>query len=709
MLALGPLAFLQPWLLAGLLALPAIWLLLRLTPPTPRRVAFPPLALLLRLVAPEETPARSPWWLLLLRLAIAALIIVALAGPILNPAPELGGRGPVLLVVDNGWAAAPNWQRRIDAARERLEQAERDNRPVIVLPTAPDGRDAQLEPRPAREVLEGLPGWQARPWQADHALALQRLEASGLAEAQPIWLADGITDREAGAEASRALARALGELGELQVVADPVAERALLLAPGELAQSSQSVTVTRPSTDTPWPAEIVAIGPAAEILGRFPIPTGAPELTVTVELDLPLDLRNRIARLELTGDHGIGGVLLFDESWRRRTVGIAGEPGTGSDQPLLAEPYFVERALAPFAEIRRGPIEELVEAPLSLLVITDRGQLHPDEEAALASWIEAGGVLLRFAGPRLAGLEADGVAADPDALLPAPLRAGDRQLGGALSWSEPLPLAPFPADGPFADLPVSEEAVVFRQVLAEPSPELAQTTLASLVDGTPIVTGRMIGEGWTILVHTTANTSWTSLPLSGVFVDMLRRIAELGVGAGSDLVGPVRADLVLAADGTLVEPQAALQPLDAERLAELPIGPAGPAGLYSAIEQQALDQDEPGRGRVARNLQEFARRRASARACRPRRGHDPLSAGRGAQPDAGPADPGDPAGARRPHRLLHAARASTHAARPAGRQGSGSRARPAHPHRQPGARPGRRPHRRARQRDPPRLCPDRPQ
>ena len=79
MLALGPIAFLQPWILAGLLALPLIWLLLRLSPPAPRRVAFPPLALLLRLVAPEETPARTPWWLLLLRLD--DLLALAISSP----------------------------------------------------------------------------------------------------------------------------------------------------------------------------------------------------------------------------------------------------------------------------------------------------------------------------------------------------------------------------------------------------------------------------------------------------------------------------------------------------------------------------------------------------------------------------------------------------------------------------------------------------
>ncbi len=609
MLSLGPLAFVQPWLLLGLLALPAIWLLLRLTPPAPRQVSFPPLALLLRLVAPEETPARTPWWLLLLRLAIAALIILALAGPVLNPAPQLGGQGPVLLVVDDGWAAAPNWQRRIDAARELLEQAERDSRPVIVLRTAPDGREAPLEPRPAREILEGLPGWQAQPWPVDHDRAARRLLALGLDAARPIWLADGISDREAHATATLALGEALTALGDVQIIADPPAERALLLAPGELGQTLQAVTVTRPTSDTPWPAELVAVGPAGEVLGRFAVPDDAPGTTVAVDLELPLDLRNRIARLELTGGHGIGGVLLFDERWRRRTVGIAADQAAMTDQPLLAEPYFVERALSPFAEIRRGRIADLVEAPLSLLVLTDRGRLDAAEEAALTAWVERGGVLLRFAGPRLAGMDPDGLAVgsggdtEADALLPVPLRSGDRQLGGALSWSEPLPLAPFAPDGPFAGLSVSEEALVYRQVLAEPGPGLADATLASLVDGTPLVTGRQLGEGRVVLFHTTANTSWSSLPLSGLFVDMMRRVADMGVGAGSRLEGLVRADRVLAADGSLVEPPADLQPLEAAVLAESPVGPAAPAGLYTPAGQRA-GGDASERGRVARNLQE---------------------------------------------------------------------------------------------------------
>ncbi|WP_245985914.1 BatA domain-containing protein [Azospirillum thermophilum] len=81
MLSLGPIAFATPWILVALGALPVLWWLLRVTPPAPKIVQFPAIRLLRDLTATEETPARTPWWLLLLRLIVAALVILALAGP----------------------------------------------------------------------------------------------------------------------------------------------------------------------------------------------------------------------------------------------------------------------------------------------------------------------------------------------------------------------------------------------------------------------------------------------------------------------------------------------------------------------------------------------------------------------------------------------------------------------------------------------------
>src|ERR1700759_3332515 len=108
----GALTFAEPWILLGLIVLPAIWFLLRVTPPSPRRVVFPPLRLLLGLRDEEETPAHTPWWLLLLRLVAAALLIVALAEPLIGAAPKMSGSGPLVVMVDNGWAAAAGWTKR---------------------------------------------------------------------------------------------------------------------------------------------------------------------------------------------------------------------------------------------------------------------------------------------------------------------------------------------------------------------------------------------------------------------------------------------------------------------------------------------------------------------------------------------------------------------------------------------------------------------
>ena len=141
-------------------------------------------------------------------------------------------------------------------------------------------------------------------------------------------------------------------------------------------------------------------------------------------------------------------------------------------------------------------------------------------------WVQKGGVLVRFAGPRL---EQGG-----DELLPVPLRTGGRTLGGALSWSTPQAVAAFDNDSLFAGLTIPADVQIARQVLADPAQIGPQTKIwARLKDGTPLVTAAKRGEGWVVLFHVTANSDWSNLPLSGLFVDMLRRLAGLSGGGGA--------------------------------------------------------------------------------------------------------------------------------------------------------------------------------
>jgi hypothetical protein len=83
-----------------------------------------------------------------------------------------------------------------------------------------------------------------------------------------------------------------------------------------------------------------------------------------------------------------------------------------------------------------------------------------------------------------------------------------------------LPASPLPAD-----------VEIRAQVLAQPGPELAARSIAELSDGTPLVTRRALGDGQVVLFHVTANAEWSNLPLSGLFVSMLERLAVSTRGA----------------------------------------------------------------------------------------------------------------------------------------------------------------------------------
>src|SRR5438477_3243497 len=242
MFALGSLAFASPWLLVALAGLPIIWWLLRVTPPFPRRVIFPAIRLLLGLVPRDETPARTPLWLIVLRMTLAALVIFALARPLLDPQARLASIGPIIFVVDDGWAAARDWPLRQAALTDLLSEAAREDRQVVLVTTAPQSTNEPLAPlatvraADARAAVQAL---QPKPWPVDRSAALARLTAMSVPDAKStVWLSDGIADGD-----SAALAALLAERGSLRYIAAEPSRAPLLLVPGDVQANDLGVVL----------------------------------------------------------------------------------------------------------------------------------------------------------------------------------------------------------------------------------------------------------------------------------------------------------------------------------------------------------------------------------------------------------------------------------------------------------------------------------
>jgi hypothetical protein len=568
MIAGLPLSFAEPMLLLGLLSLPVLWWLLRVMPPRPRRIEFPPTRLLFDIAPKEETPSRTPWWLTALRLAAAALIILAAAGPIWNPpAGATVSRAPLAILIDDGWSAASSWDTRVKAADELIANADHDRRGVALIPLSEPTRDIAIMPGgTARVALRQL---------SPKAYSIDRTETLGIigrflkatGDCEIVFLSDGV-DSGHGADFLQGLNKIIGD--RTATVYEGGTPPALALAAAENAAARMTVKVLRADGDIGG-GIVRGLDQKGSPIGEARFAFAPGERETEAAFDLPVELRNDIARLEISGERSAGAVQLLDKRWRRRAVGVVSGSSSDTAQPLLASTFYLTRALAPFADVRQGDhgapqqaIAQFLDQKLPMMVLADVGTLSPELRERINAWIEHGGVLVRFAGPRLA--QAD------DDLVPVKLRRGGRSLGGSLTWEKPQHLAAFAADGPFAGLAVPKDVTINRQVLAEPDAVLPTKSWASLEDGTPLVTGERRGKGLLALFHVSADNRWSDLPLSGSFVEMLRRIVDIsGYASGpaanatsdanAETVAPLR---ILDGFGVFGPPPSTAKPLAAD-------------------------------------------------------------------------------------------------------------------------------------------------
>ncbi|WP_170346771.1 DUF4159 domain-containing protein [Ruegeria atlantica] len=583
MTVLAGIGFTAPWVLLGLLTLPILWLILRAVPPAPIRRLFPAVTLLLGLKDDESVSDRTPWWLLLLRMLAAAAIIIGLAGPVLNPSRDETGTGPLLLVLDASWAGAARWPATLDQIDTQLSEAGRAGRTVAILRlTEPETPVFQ-----AAEAWRGrLPGLTPNPWQPNADQIAQTIGALNAVDGRfdTHWFSDRLGYADHAELVSSLQAR--GDVTVYQAASRPVAIR-----PAAYQDGLIQLTVQRAGPGPEDRVTVLAQGrdPAgtARVLHSVELTLEAGETTAQADLALPSELRARITRFEIQGQRSAGAVTLTDDSLRRREVALIAGTLNREGLELLSPLHYLTQVLSPTADFVDGALLEVLPANPDVIVLSDVAQMSEPEKAALIEWVEQGGLLLRFAGPRMA---ASDLGRDTeDTLLPARLRSGGRSVGGAMSWGEAKTLAPFPENSPFYGLAIPDDVVVSTQVMAQPDPNLADRVIASLSDGTPLVTRKALGLGQVVLFHVTADAEWSSLPLSGLFVEMLDRLAVASAAKSrqeAQLQGTTWEPVQIMDGFGALSDAGTLAGVDGVQLISGRIGPELRPGLYESGKQK---------------------------------------------------------------------------------------------------------------------------
>ena len=578
-----PIGFASPWILIALVTLPIIWWLLRLTPPKPQIETFPPTRILAQLKGHDETPANSPWWLTLLRLLLAAIIIFAMAGPILNPKQSLlSAEGQTLLIMDDSWATAENWQNHQNTTIALVEEI-RDVNGTIILQSTTGNKTWTGQPITPDEALEILNGTEPYPYTPDHASTAQRLDQI-LVSSQPdnvVFLSDGI-EQSGTSELITSINRIEGSK-RLFLPEDDV-QYALASIRNEPRELTGRIIRSAVSGSPEQKHIILAKDENGLTIAQAEAVFSGTSLDVQFSIQEPLELRNQITRLDLEGVKHAAAVQLLDEGNRRRLIGLISGEAFDQSQPLLSPLYYISRALEPFADIRRADsanlaksVPELVSQNVSAIVMADVGKLPEEAVDGLKAWIEKGGMLIRFGGPRLGGSQ-------DHTLLPVELRPGDRNLGGALSWETPKSLAPFGEESPFFGLQPPKEVLINKQLLALQDVDLENKTWAVLEDGTPLVTAEQLEAGWIVFFHVGSDAEWSNLPLSGTFVEMLRRTVNLSRSENRQIAGEEEISLpphkVLDATGIFVQAKNDIKPLVLKKGELKRVKQGNPPGLY---------------------------------------------------------------------------------------------------------------------------------
>ncbi|WP_417836961.1 DUF4159 domain-containing protein [Thalassospira tepidiphila] len=574
-MSLSAITFLYPAMLAGLLALPIVWLLIRSAPRSPKAVIFPAARILRGLKSKRRDIQRAPIWQTILRCLILTLLIIAAARPVMNRNDFAANDGAILIIADNGWDSAANWRQYRTALQQIANQARFELQTVYIAQTAPEAAGATtwklpdivgpVSPNDTKNLFDRL---QPRPWPSDYAalsdLISERPEMNR-AVGSILWLTS-----EMDSPGKAKIASELLDIAPITTISPTITDR---IAIRSLSRSGTGMlaTLAHNRDDQPREINLLARGERGNVILRHTVEITPDSDQSDVAILLPRDISNAIQSVGIEGIESAASVFQTGARWQQRRVGVVVSSGDGPG--VLSDQYFfLDRALSPYADVTYAPLGTLLEDKVDVLVSAGPISGLGSQFDALERWVNEGGMLVRFAGDSSSQIGND--------FLPVTLRLGNRDFGGSMSWEKPKRLLDFPDNSPFHGVEVPDDITVTRQLLAEPDPDIVSKTWARLTDGTPLITSTPRNAGRIVLFHVTPWADWSNLPMSGLFVELWQRLLPLASPSNrsdAELQSSLPAQTILDGFGRPHQPDALILPVQTP----LPTpNPRHPPGIY---------------------------------------------------------------------------------------------------------------------------------
>ena len=517
---INTLAFTNYYALLGLLALPLVFLIVKLFPPTPKKIFFSSFYLIDKIDKISVAKKKIPFWLLVYRLILIILIILFFCEPYLNISEKKSDENVnnYIIVADIGWSISKEWDKFKKTVNAISIEAEKKNKTVSFYHSNTADNFKPKVFKSSKDINQYLKNLNPVPWQFEKSYLKEIIKNNDNFKNNKVFFIFSKFDRKNYSKQIEDL-DFIDKKVKNKILIDPV-ESIIFFKNINISKENIKFEIARHALlkpNTKFTIRITNIKNQLVFKKDFMLEKN--QSVFYYNEKFPLKVMNQMHKIEIVEQNHAGAKYYFDDYSKKRKIGIFAENYSYKENPLLSPVYYLEKSLKEDNILTIGSLDYLIKLNCSVIIVPDKGNIPEKDHLILSNWLNNGGTLIRFSSTKLAKSNAN--------FLPSSnLFMSVRNVGRTLSLAEMLKINPFKKTSIFHGLPVPKDIVFKKQLIVDNDNSNLQI-VASLSDKTPLVSLGKRNRGKVFLFHVTANNDWSNLPISSLFAGMLQRIILL--------------------------------------------------------------------------------------------------------------------------------------------------------------------------------------
>lgn len=524
------------------ISLPIIYFVLKSYPPLPTKYNFSSFFLLREIDMSAVTREKCPIWLLIFRLLLITLLIFFFSKPYLNKNPVAKNYESFVVLSDKGWSIGSIWNDYKKIVENIAFEAEKAKKEVYFYDTTMKIEQKPIKFNNAKDILLFLDKNTPSPWQTDRENLRSILLKNDYFKNSKVFFIFSKFDSISFEKQKSILTLLRDNVPNLEIIA-PV-RNIKIIKSYKVFENNNQIIIERFGNLDEENLEIRISTEQNLALYRKKFLFEKGKNNIIIEENFPLEVSNLFYKIEVIGSNHAGASYFLDDLSKKKNIGIYSEDFNYIEKPLLSPAYYINKALNKEHNIFLNNLEEILKEKPSVIIFPKSKKLDRKNKKALISWLNNGGLLLKFASNR-SSYEKDTFFNSHD------YQPTIRNIGGDLSWNKILSLKEMNEDNIFKNISLKDDIFLKKQLIFTNFSTKNLKILVALEDETPLISMKKVGRGKVLLFHFTANNDWSNIPMSNIFIEFLSKALLLSQYENKNSMNSLQIDSEINSFGTL--------------------------------------------------------------------------------------------------------------------------------------------------------------